>query len=306
MSEFNIRADAVDVEQIMRQIRARIRDKRGVDYTEEQIQELARVRLEKFLDPKGLRSDLLQQFQQTASDVPRTYEFDDQTLFRSTNPLVALIRRLLTPLLKLFFSPNPLIQAFHDQVNINRFLLERAARDVLVYEVLHNLVVEMTRTGIDVKNMLMRVESVSSRLEFNERRARALEAVVQYRPDALAERAQGPAQGGGFSESSPSGVDPITGGESLRSRRRRRRRGRRSGPGFGEGGHEQRTQSNEQRAQSDEQRTTSDERRTTSAEPRTPSAEPPASAGAALPEVSATNEPGSVEPPPNDPGPDES
>ena len=62
MSEFNIRADAVDVEQIMRQIRARIRDKRGVDYTEEQIQELARVRLEKFLDPKGVRSDLLEQF----------------------------------------------------------------------------------------------------------------------------------------------------------------------------------------------------------------------------------------------------
>ena len=299
MSEFNIRADAVDVEQIMRQIRARIRDKRGVDYTEEQIQELARVRLEKFLDPKGLRSDLLQQFQQTAADVPRTYEFDDQTLFRSTNPLVAFIRRLLTPLLKLFFSPNPLIQAFHDQVNINRFLLERAARDVLVYEVLHNLVVEMTRTGIDVKNMLMRVESVSSRLEFNERRARALEAVVQYRPDALAERAHGPAQGGGSSESSPSGVDPITGGESLRSRRRRRRRGRRSGPGWGEGGQEQRAQSDEPRAMNGEPRATNVERRQASDEP-------PASAGAAPPEVSATNEPGSVEPPPNDPGPDES
>ena len=53
MADFNVRADAVDVEQIMRQIRGRIRDKRGVDYTEEQIQELAKVKLEKFLDPKG-------------------------------------------------------------------------------------------------------------------------------------------------------------------------------------------------------------------------------------------------------------
>ena len=115
---------------------------------------------------------------------------------------------------------------------------------------MHNLVVEMTRASIDVKNMKMRVESIASRLEFNERRARALEAVVQYRPDAergrdhdrdrererddaAANRARRPAP-----PQDPTGVpgpvDPITGGDSLRSRRKRRRRGRRSGPGFGD------------------------------------------------------------------------
>ena len=40
MAEFQVRADAVDVEQIMRQIRARIREKRGADYTEQEIREL--------------------------------------------------------------------------------------------------------------------------------------------------------------------------------------------------------------------------------------------------------------------------
>ena len=62
MPDFNVRSDAVNVEQIMEQIRARIREKRGVDYTEAQIQELASVKLEKFLDPRGVRSDLLEQF----------------------------------------------------------------------------------------------------------------------------------------------------------------------------------------------------------------------------------------------------
>ena len=284
MAEFNVRADDVNVEQIMHQIRARIREKRGVDYTEEQIQELAKIKLEKFLDPRGVRSDLLEQFQRAAAtDVPPTYEFDDQTLIRSGNPLVAFIRRLLQPVLKLFFSPNPLVQALHYQTQINRYLLERAARDVLVYEVMHNLVVEMTRTGIEVKNMKMRVESIAGRLDFNERRARALEAVVQYKPEGRDEHGaprggrgfaagagQRPAEGAprgeqggrGFApegaprgdqggrasgaegqgaasprtDQGPSTVDPMTGGESLRSRRRRRRRGRRSGPGFaGEG-----------------------------------------------------------------------
>ena len=184
MADFNVRADAVDVEQIMRQIRGRIRDKRGVDYTEEQIQELAKVKLEKFLDPRGVRSDLLEQFRSMPSGVPPTYPFDDQTLFASSKPLVRFIRKLLRPVLKLLFNANALNQVLHTQVGINEFLMARAARDVLVYEVMHNLVVEVTRASIEVKNMKMRVESIASRLEFNERRARALEAVVQYRPDA--------------------------------------------------------------------------------------------------------------------------
>ena len=61
MPDFNVRSDSVNVEQIMEQIRARIREKRGVDYTEQEIHQLAAVKLEKFLDPRGVRSDLLDQ-----------------------------------------------------------------------------------------------------------------------------------------------------------------------------------------------------------------------------------------------------
>ena len=39
----------------MRQIRARIREKRGADYTETELQQLASVKLEKLMDPQGLR-----------------------------------------------------------------------------------------------------------------------------------------------------------------------------------------------------------------------------------------------------------
>ena len=37
MPEFQVRSDAVDVEHIMRQIRQRIKEKRGVDYTDEEL-----------------------------------------------------------------------------------------------------------------------------------------------------------------------------------------------------------------------------------------------------------------------------
>jgi hypothetical protein len=229
MSDFSIRADSVNVEEIMRQIRARVREKRGVDYTEQQIQELAAVKLERFLDPEKVRSELLQHFR-PAPAAPN-YQFEDQTLFATHRRLLRLVRRILRPFLKLFFNPDPLIQALHIQSGLNAHIDTRLSQHTeLSYELLHNLVVEMTRLGIEVKNLKMRVESLSSRLDFHERRARALEGVVQYRPAAGAPPA--PAQAGTAS------AGPATAareGEGLaadaRNRRRRRRRGRRGAQG---------------------------------------------------------------------------
>jgi hypothetical protein len=193
MPDFNVRSDSVNVEQIMEQIRARIREKRGVDYTEQQLREIAAVKLEKFLDPRGVRSDLLEQFKrhQPAYEPPvlPSFTFEDTTIYETPRGLLRLIRKLLNPILKLFFNPNPIIHVLHTQADLNAVNLQReAARekqrmeiDALYYEVIHNLVFEMTRLGIDTKNVKMRVESIASRLEFNERRARALESVVAYR-----------------------------------------------------------------------------------------------------------------------------
>ncbi|HVG85465.1 MAG TPA: hypothetical protein VM820_13140 [Vicinamibacterales bacterium] len=254
MADFNIRSESVDVEQIMTQIRGRIAEKRGVDYTEEQIRELATVRLEKFLDPKNLRSDLLEQFRRSRPAInvgpeafQAPYTFDDQTLFASHRAPLRFIRRLLLPILKLFFNPNTLNQVLHTQAQFNVDMLkrdatrrvERAEWNSLYYEVLHNLVLETTRMSIEVKNLRMRVESLSSRLDFSERRVRALEGVVQYRPEAmrprerrepLPEAAAGAATEGVVAEgldTEAGGVAPRVESEGLARRRRRRRRGRR-------------------------------------------------------------------------------
>jgi hypothetical protein len=254
MSDFHVRSDAVDVEQIMEQIRRRIRDKRGVDYSEAQVRELATVRLEKFLDAKNLRSDLLEQFRKSrpADDVdlpPGTYEFEDTTLYDTHRGLLRTIRRLLNPLLKLFFNPNMLVNVLHQQANLNRHFVQtttqarvdRAAWNSLYYEVLHNLVLETTRASIELKNVKMRVEALSSRLDFSERRVRALEGVVQYRPEAVAprERRVEPAESAAGSVE-PAGVPGTAaaaagGGLDGDGRRRRRRRRGRRGPGFAGG-----------------------------------------------------------------------
>jgi len=224
MSDFTVKGSHVDVEQIMRQIRARIREKRGVDYTEEEIRDLASVRLERILDPKTIRSGLVDQFRKSReASPPETFEFEADTIYESHRlPLLRGIRRLLNPVLKLFFNPNPIIRALHLNSKLyNRLLL----KEELDYEVMSNLVLELTRMSVEVTNLKMRLESMSARLDFDERRARALEGVVQYKPGALPTSAH---VSDGERESAP-GAE--SGEERARGRRRRRRRRRPGGPG---------------------------------------------------------------------------
>jgi hypothetical protein len=252
MSDFSIRAGSIDVEEVMRHIRTRIRDKRGVDYTEQEIRELANVKLERILDPSGIRSDLIEHFRKrpksapidvTSVDLapwPEPFPFDDKSIYRSTRGLLSLIRRLLRPVLKLMFNPNPMITVIHQQAEINahtegqlhsmadqlsRRMMTVASRlesrdeiDTLNFEVLNNLVVEITRLGIEVKNLKMQVQSVNSRLDFDERRARALEGLIKPTAGAAPPAPASRPDTGDSGETTPGGP---------RKRRRRRRGGRR-------------------------------------------------------------------------------
>lgn len=242
MSDFSVRADSVNVEEIMQQIRARIKEKRGADYTEQEVQELAKVKLERFLDPQAVRSDLLDHYrrQRTITPLagiepaPPIFAFDQETIYASSRGgagrLLRLVRKLLNPVLKLLFNPNPLIHVVSMQAALNGYysrtmdriserFVHRDQLDGLNFEVLNNLVVELTRLGIENRNLKMRVESLNTRLDFAERRGRALEGVVQYKagasPQSLATLE--PSETSGDDEADKAG------------RRKRRRRGRRRG-----------------------------------------------------------------------------
>ena len=250
MADSTVRSDSVSVEQIMDQIRTRIAEKRGIDYTEDEVRRLATVKLETFLDPTKARSDLVERYRRRRQAGPPTadssqrvdderrsppsYDLEDMEIYGSSRGIVGrvikLIRRLLNPVLKLFFDPDPIVRVLHVQNQINAHTarqLERGRREVdeLCFELLDNLLVEMTRLSIDMKNYRMRLESVASRLDFDERRARALNGggpgtVSAPEPAAVATPA-------GSTEES--GKDTLAAAGTNRQRRRRRR-GRRRPP----------------------------------------------------------------------------
>src|SRR5690348_14217949 len=190
----------VDVEQIMREIRARISQRHGIDLSTQQIQELAARRLEAILDPRTVKPSLLEQLRRSAgapiettrpADAGLSYTFEATTIYESPNGFVRFMRRLLQPLLKLFFNPNPLIQAMHTQTRINEAVLAREAErdrrqaewNALHYEILQRLVIEISRTSLEGQGLSMRVESLSAKVDFNERRVRGIENTLhQSRP----------------------------------------------------------------------------------------------------------------------------
>jgi hypothetical protein len=188
----------VDVEQIMREIRSRIAKGSGVDITQAQIHELAARRLEAILDPRNVSPGLLDQLRKGAASpleapkaTAREYSFDETTLSATESGVVRFFRRLFAPLLKVLFNVEPIVAAFRAQQEINQEAVARdAARDrrqaewnALHYELLQKLVTDASRASLEMQSISLKVEALSAKVDFNDRRVRNMEnSVHQARP----------------------------------------------------------------------------------------------------------------------------
>ena len=253
--------DTLDIEQIMREIRARISDRHGVDLSNQQIQELAARRLEAILDPRSVSPTLMDQLRRATgipADAPTPIakpeaSFGESALYESPSGFVRLMRRLLNPLLKLLLNPNAISDALRDQARVQEAAAAREADErrrqaewnALHYEILRRLVVSLARAEIDAQQLGQRVESLAGKVDFNERRVRGLEQTQHLaRPAARPESAPAPppaqvqpSQRDTMPRSEGQAPDHASGdGTGEGRRRRRRRRGRRSGGTMRESG----------------------------------------------------------------------
>ena len=172
---FEINAKDVDVEAIMAAIRKRIEEKKKGLYTEEEIRAIAERRLDAVLDAHDFSSELLADFR---SETHRwNFPFDSETIYRSSRGAVGQIleriHRLLKPLQKLFWNPNPMIFALSRQADLNRYYVH----------LFHNLTLELTRLNLEVQELKNRNLQLQGRLELLARREKTLESMVVYRDE---------------------------------------------------------------------------------------------------------------------------
>jgi hypothetical protein len=176
---FEIKADGVDVLRLLAEVHRRVAERKGTLYTEEELRFISERQLEGVLQGRDLRADLVDEFR--ARDPHWNYSFDQDTLYVSSRGAVGraleAVRRLLRPLQKLFWNPVPLIAALSRQSDLNRFQVH----------LLHNLVLELSRSNLELQELRNRNLQLTGRLEALERREKALEGLVAYRDDPAAD-----------------------------------------------------------------------------------------------------------------------
>lgn len=234
MPEFPVQSEGVDVEQIMEQIRARIRANRDSGDAAPDAQARAAAAPQPASRRGSARAHAPQPAAEPELPPAESFDFDHDTIYRSSRGALGsalyAIRRLLSPLLKFVFNVQTMTHALAVQSRINRRqaafddrvsrLFETSSQrleareeiDKLNQQVMQDLVAEMTRLSVEMKNHRMFVESVAARLDFFERQAQARKV------DGRARSGSQPAERSAAAED---------GGESTEPARRRRRRGRR-------------------------------------------------------------------------------
>ncbi len=238
-----------DVAQIMRDIRSKVAQRHGINLTDQQIDELASRRLEAILDVRAVSPNLMDQLRRAAGtrsvhvpavpEVP-AYTFEADTLYETPRGLLRGIRRLLNPLLKLFFNPEPLVMALNLQSRLNTEAAvresERTERqgewNALHYALVQRLVTEIARLSLETQHLGQQVESLSAKVDFSDRRVRAIEGGVHQSEVRTAAATPPPARQDAPGMALSGGGAGGGGGDQPQSegaRRKRRRRGRRPG-----------------------------------------------------------------------------
>jgi hypothetical protein len=173
---FEIKSADVNVEEIMRSIRKRIEEKKQGLYTDEEIRAIADHRLDAVLDAHEFNSDFIKDFR--AEPGRWNFAFQPETLYESSRGGVGAalqtLRRLLRPVQKLFWNPNPMIAALSRQSDLNSYYVH----------LLHNLAVEVTKLNLEVQDLKNRNLQLQGRLELQVRREKTLEGMVVFRDEA--------------------------------------------------------------------------------------------------------------------------
>jgi len=186
---FEIKSGDVDVDAIMRMIRQRIEEKKQGLYTDEEIREIAEHRLDAVLDAHEFNSDFIADFRSPQGRW--NFHFGPETIYRSSRGgvggVLEGVRRLLRPIQKLVWNPNPMIAALSRQSDLNTYYVQ----------LLHNLAVEITKLNLEVQDLKNRNLQLQGRLEFQARREKTLEEMVVYRDDSGAKPGAGGKPGGG-------------------------------------------------------------------------------------------------------------
>ena len=184
MTAGDVTAGGVDVEAVMRGIRERIEEKkrRGL-LTDAEVREISARPLHEVLDAHEFRTGFLRVLLENREKWG--YSFGPDAVYGSSRGgagrMLEKVRRLLSPVQKLFWNPNPMISALSRQADLNQTLVH----------VLHNLAEQATRMGLENQDLRNRVLQLQGQLALQARRQKALEELLVEKGSLPEPKAEG-------------------------------------------------------------------------------------------------------------------
>ena len=193
-SKFEIDDPSIDLEALEERIRGAIEAKRGVRFTDEELEELRAMRVE----PLPRRADLprgwLEQMPSARSRLPRISpppgvdESPTVSLYATGSSgmrgrVLGLLRRIMRPFYRSTLNLEPVLSSMIDATNEQGAWLSELTgqldrwheRDL---HLLHNLVYELTNLNLELDRVKDRINEVTRRLDMLAERENALERLA--------------------------------------------------------------------------------------------------------------------------------
>lgn len=170
---FQIHGEGVDVVEIMRQIRERIKEKKekGI-YTDEEIEELSELKIQTFAEASEIDSELLRRL------LEPNHGWNIQSGYRIKTHRPGWKGKLIVWLKKLV---RPFVRLYTDHI-VDR----QAQLNLYLVYLVHNLVKELTRLQIEHRKVDYRCQVLQRDLDWYKDRLRALEDLAVLREDGSA------------------------------------------------------------------------------------------------------------------------
>lgn len=159
----------INVEDIMKEIRSTIAQKKKMGiYSEDEIEEVSKLKLETYADSAEIDTMLLTYLR----DENRMWNISSSYRIQShrgiAGQLIVMVKRLVRPFVRLYTD----------------HIVERQAQlNLYTVHILHNLVREITRLGIENTQLRHRLEVLEQEHSFVQKRERTLEEMVVYKDE---------------------------------------------------------------------------------------------------------------------------
>ncbi len=166
MKEIEIKGENIDITKIMEQIREKIKKKREQGYyTDEEIEELSRIKLQNLADEAEIDAELLNFL------LSPSHNWNIMADYRITTHRKGIKGKLIILLKKII---RPFVRLYTD------FIVNRQAQLNQYYvHILHNLVMELTRLQISHRSLRNRVVELEKELNFYKRREHQVEKLIE-------------------------------------------------------------------------------------------------------------------------------